>query len=218
MLAALQVLPKYYFSQVNASLSQYRFRRANIDDVERLRDLWLRHGYDSEGLESRITEFQVALDESDTIVASIGIRNQQRQALFHHECWGAEMTHQVRRDLAAHAIQVAERFQVWRIWTTMEDVLWSEMGFDPVKPDALEDLPQGFGDWRSGWKAYKLRSDIASDENLARQFELLKIQNQEDNHKIKQTARVVGVVGYIIIFGIVCAIISGVVLYFRHSQ
>lgn len=128
------------------------------------------------------------------------------------------MTHQVRRELATHALQVAEMLQSWRIWINNQDVLWAEMGFDPVAPDQLEGLPQGFGDWKQEWKALQLKSDIASDENLARQFELLRIQNQETNERLEKTGRMMKIISYILVACIGCAVLFGAFLYFQKSR
>ena len=199
-------------------MSQYRFRRANVDDVERLHELWERHDFDTIPLEQRLIEFQVAVDEYDEIHAAIGIRLNQRQALFHHECWSAEMTPQLRRELAAHALVVAERMQAWRIWILQDDVHWAEMGFDSVPPDHRENLPQGFGDWKADWKALKLKPDIASDENLARQFELLRIQSSESNEKLEKTGKLMKVLSYFLVAAIGVSVLIAALLYFQKTR
>lgn len=206
-----------YFIRVENFPSQYRFRRANIDDIPALQALWFRHDFDPEELEQRLIEFQVAESESGELHAAIGIRTAQRQALLHHECWSAEMTPSLRRNLATHAFSVCEKMQVWRVWTNLADIHWEEMGFDAASPEQLDELPPGFGDWKQSWMFRKLKEDIANNENLARQFELLKMENDVNNTRIAQTGKLMQLFGYLVVSVIVVAIILGVIAYIQKS-
>ena len=198
-------------------LNQYKFRRANIDDAGMLSSLWERHEFDPIELEQRLTEFHLAEDENGEIHAAIGIKVVDRQGLLHHECWSSEMSPQLRRELAVHAFGVCEKMQVWRIWTCLNDTHWEEMGFDPAPQDMMDQLPPGFGDWRQEWKFHKIKDDLASNANLARQFEILKIENDESNVRLKKTGQVMKFVGYTIVVIIVVAVIYAAVSFFTNS-
>jgi len=203
---------------VEHSLSEFKFRRANLDDLDRLIELWERHDFDPIDLEPRLIEFHIAENEEGVIHAAIGIRNQDRQAMLHHECWSAEMKPQLRRDLAHHAFSVCEMMQLWKIWTLLDDTHWQEMGFDDVPAEKMDDLPKGFGDWKKPWKAYKLKADIASDANLARQFELLKIENDATNTRIEKTGKFMRLFGYFVVSIIVIAVVLGVIAFFKTQN
>ncbi len=200
------------------SLDQYKFRRANIDDLEVLSSLWERHDFDPILLEQRLTEFHIAEDESGELQAAVGIKVVDRQGLIHHECWSSGMTLHLRKELAVHALNVCETMQVWRIWTCLKDTHWEEMGFDAAPQEIMDQLPPGFGDWRETWKFQKIKDDLASNTNLARQFEILKIENDESNVRLKKTGQIMKFAGYFIVTCIVIAVIFAAVSFFSNSN
>ena len=124
----------------------------------------------------------------------------------------------IAEDESGDALNVCETMQVWRIWACLKDTHWEEMGFDAAPQEIMDQLPPGFGDWRETWKFQKIKDDLASNTNLARQFEILKIENDESNVRLKKTGQIMKFAGYFIVTCIVIAVIFAAVSFFSNSN
>src|SRR5215470_4660319 len=69
------------------TLSNYRVRRATLDDIGQLMSLWQSMRLPADDLAKRITEFQVAESSDQKLVGAIGLQIMDRQGRLHSEAF-----------------------------------------------------------------------------------------------------------------------------------
>jgi len=66
-------------------IASFKIRRATVDDLPQLIELWQIENLPWQELERRLTEFQVADDGTGQVVGALGIQIAVRQANIHSE-------------------------------------------------------------------------------------------------------------------------------------
>src|ERR1017187_926557 len=82
----------FEFSEPNpkvgvVSSSNYRVRRATLDDIRQLTALWQSMQFPVEDLARRVTEFQVAEGAEGEVRGAVGLQIAERQGLVHSEAF-----------------------------------------------------------------------------------------------------------------------------------
>src|SRR6266702_4430411 len=67
------------------TVSNYRVRRATLDDITQLTAIWKSMDFPVEELAKRITEFQVAESADGKVVGALGLQIAERQGRVHSE-------------------------------------------------------------------------------------------------------------------------------------
>lgn len=167
------------------------FRRATVDDREALMELWRHAGKPAEELERRLTEFQLALDPEDHLLAAIALHRADQQGRIHSETyWDPDSAPQLRPQLANRILRIAKNYGLLRLWTTATDPVWQQLGFRPAEAYELEKFPPAFGNWKLDWYSLKLREDLASAEQIDKEFQLFRLTNQQDHERLIRRARI----------------------------
>ena len=83
----------FEFSRLNpkvggVSSSNYRVRRATLDDIGQLTALWESMLYPTPDLARRVTEFQVAEGPDGAVLGALGLQIAERQGRVHSEAFG----------------------------------------------------------------------------------------------------------------------------------
>ncbi|MBX3747025.1 MAG: hypothetical protein KF833_17080 [Verrucomicrobiae bacterium] len=156
-------------------------RRATLDDLEALRGLWRECRLPEFELERRFTEFQLALDPQDWIVAAVGLRAAGPHAQVHSlalrrpdpddTCTGP---------LWDRILALAQQLGSLRLWLREPGPFWESRGFRPATPHELHDLPPAFGQPQEPWWTLRLRDDplrvVAAEEQLEAFLELERLK------------------------------------------
>jgi N-acetylglutamate synthase-like GNAT family acetyltransferase len=196
-------------------------RRATLDDLPVLRELWQREQLDADGLERRVTEFQVAYDAEGTIVGAIGMRRDGEQGMVHSEAFADfGVADQLRTLIWERLKTIAKNYAMARVWMQDPGMFWKELGFDEVEGKTLEQLPAVFGESDGNWFSIMLRNDPFADGSAAaKQQELLFRQalKDETDRTLRQAknVKVVALGLSIILFIVIC--IAGFAL-FKYQQ
>lgn len=191
-------------------------RRATLDDLPVLRELWQQEQFDADALEKCITDFQVAYDAEGTIMAAIGMRREGEQGVVYSEAF-KDFGHADRlRALIWERIKtIAKNYAMARLWMLDCVHFWKEFGFDEADEETLNDLPENFGDREGNWFTIMLRSDpFAKGDAMAKQQELmfreaLRAETEKTMHQAK-VVRVLALVLSILLFVII--VIGGIKL------
>lgn len=145
------------------SSTSFQVRRATVDDLPALLALW--RGMDfpvaGQGLEKRLTEFQVVVDDSGAVLAAVGLEMAERQGHIHHEAFSDFGLSGHLRPLLWDRLQtIATNHGLFRLWTREDAPFWKQTGLRPADPATREKLPAA---WRADgeWLVLQMRAEAA---------------------------------------------------------
>lgn len=142
--------------------SYLQARRATLDDIGALRNLWEMMRYPVAELERQLTDFQVVVDTAGVVVGAVGFRSAQRQGNFHSESYSDfSMVERARPVLWERIQSLCNNHGVVRLWTDDASPFWTHNGFQAATPALLEKLPEQWDRTKPGWLTLQLK-----DENV----------------------------------------------------
>src|SRR5580765_4052452 len=111
------------------TLSNYRVRRATLDDLGQLMTLWQSMHLPADDLAKRITEFQLAESADQKILGAVGLQITDRQGRLHSEGFtDFALADELRPALWERLHSVATNHGLVRLWTAEEAPFWSRCG------------------------------------------------------------------------------------------
>src|SRR5437763_4648115 len=109
--------------------SNYRVRRATLDDLPQLTGLWQAMHFPSEELAKRVTEFQVAESAEGKLLGAVGLQIAERQGRVHSEAFtDFSLAEQLRPLLWERLHAVATNHGLLRLWTQEQAPFWNHCG------------------------------------------------------------------------------------------
>lgn len=200
----------------------FQTRRATLDDLPALRPLWEAERLDAGALEKRLTEFQVACDETGRVVAGIGLQRHQQHGLLHSEVFADFGQADTLRPVLWERLRVVGRnHALARMWTREGSQFWRGLGFDPPDEEQRARFPEVFGAAEAGpLYTLKVRDDPFADMTPEQEEAMLKQHLRADTEKMLQQARTLRTFAYIAsaVFVIVLAICARHLWSYRRRQ
>jgi hypothetical protein len=179
--------------------SNYRVRRATLEDLGPLTVLWQSMNFPVEELGKRITEFQVAESAEGQLLGAIGLQIAQRQGLIHNEAYtDFGLTDYLRPLLWERMQSVAANHGLLRLWTQEPAPFWKHCGLVLADAEALEQLP---GAWRTlplSWLTVKLKEDVEAVIAADPEFALMMDAEKQRTARILQHAKALKVLATLI--------------------
>jgi N-acetylglutamate synthase-like GNAT family acetyltransferase len=201
-------LPNPRLGAVNAS--NYRVRRATLDDIGQLTALWKSMRFPAEDLAKRVTEFQVAESADGRLLGATGIQIAERQGLIHSEAFSDfAFAEQLRPLLWDRLHAVATNHGLLRIWTREEAPFWHHCGLQPPDAAALEKLPEVWRGQTTGWLNLKLREDVEAVMTLDKEFAMFMQSEKQRTDRAFQQARILKQVATLIAFLLLILVVGG---------
>ncbi|MGC3957968.1 MAG: hypothetical protein QM813_08500 [Verrucomicrobiota bacterium] len=174
-------------------MSSFKFqaRRATVDDVPRLKQLWVLMRYSEAELERQLTDFQVVVDEAGIVVGCAAFQMNQRHARIHSEAFeDFSLADYARPALWARIQTLATNHGLVRLWTQETSPFWSRNGFQTATEEALEKMPSLWDRFTAGWLTAKLKDEEAMT-SLDKEFALfVESERQQRNQLLTQTKTV----------------------------
>jgi len=200
------------------SLSNYRVRRATLDDIGQLTALWESMRYPTQDLARRVTEFQVAEGPDGKVLGALGLQIAERQGRVHSEAFGDFALAEQLRPLLWDRVQaVATNHGLLRVWTQEQAPFWNHCGLLKADAQALEKLP---APWRApspAWLTLKLRDDVETVISLDKEFALFMQSEKQRTERVFQHARVLKTIATVVAFVLLILVVAwGVSLYLRN--
>jgi N-acetylglutamate synthase-like GNAT family acetyltransferase len=191
---------------------ELRIRRATVDDLETLKTIWTSLRLPTEGLEGRLTEFQVA-EAGGQVIGALGFEIIGTSALIHNEAYLDFSFADTARELfLRRAESLAANHGVFRLWTREQVPFWTHAGFQPANAQTLARLPEA---WKSGggdWLTLELKNEDAITTALGTQFADFMDEEKKKTGRVAEKARnlntLIIIAGFAI--GILCL---GIVIY-----
>jgi hypothetical protein len=176
-------------------------RRATLDDLPVLREMWANERLPVEDLDKRVTEFQVAHHEDGTIVGAIGFRRAGDQAMIHSESFADfSLSDQIRGLIWQRFDTLSKNYAINRVWLQEDLMYWKEKGFDPPEDEVLEKLPELFGDQEGTWFTMVLREELFTSPEAKRTEMMFQQSIAADREKTEQRIRNMKVISTLVAF------------------
>jgi N-acetylglutamate synthase-like GNAT family acetyltransferase len=198
--------------------SNYRVRRATLDDLKQLTALWQSMHLPIEDLGKRVTEFQVAEGADGKVLGAVGLQTAERQGRIHSEGFADfALADQLRPFLWERIQSVARNNGLLRLWTQEKAPFWSHCGLGPADAETREKLPAV---WRSGpadWLTLKLKDDIETVMSLDQQFSMFMESEKQQTARAFQQARILKFVATLIAFTVLIVVLAGAFLVLKKN-
>lgn len=200
------------------SQTNYRVRRATIDDLPILTALWGKMHLPAAELEKRLTEFQVAETADGAVAGAIGMEIFKQQGRLHSEAFEDFSQADVLRQLFWDRLQtIVKNHGLARLWTQESAPYWTRTGFAAVDATALEKLPAAWSALKGNWLTVKLMDEAATEISLDKEFAIFKEMEREQRERTLRIARVLKVVATILAVVLAVLIIGYSVLALRSN-
>ncbi|MGN6553104.1 MAG: hypothetical protein ACTHLW_05225 [Verrucomicrobiota bacterium] len=188
--------------------SNFRIRRATVDDLGTLRPMWESMRLASPELERQLTEFQVAVDPENQVVAGVGFQIMERHANIHSEAFSDfALTETLRPMLWTRMQALAMNHGIARLWTQESAPFWKQNGFLPATAEELAKLPSGWISGTGPWLTLSLKNEesIRSGEQELALFMAAEKQRTarafQHANTLKKLATVVAIIFAIFVAG-----------------
>lgn len=191
--------------------STLNVRRATVDDLPTLKDLWRAAGLPASELEGRLTEFHVV--ERDGIVAgALGVQVVRQHALLHSEDYADFAVADAARELFWERIQkLAANLGIFRVWTQEKSPFWTRWGFQPATADTLKRLPDEWKSLEGKWLTQELKNEEAINSALQNQIAGFMDAEKKQTARVADQARMLRLIVTIFLFGIAIIFFAGAI-------
>ena len=154
-------------------------RRANIDDIPKLVELWKNDQQPWEDLEKRFKEFQIVEDEKGDIQAALGFLIKGQEGQLHSECFAHQEQSDDLRTRLWERIQIqAKNHGLMRIWTDSVAPFWHANGLHLADEEMAGKCPESFVGSSQPWSFIQLRDEKAAEISIDKEFMLFKEEDR----------------------------------------
>jgi hypothetical protein len=187
----------------------FRVRRATVDDLPALSALWHSMSLSGQGLESRLTEFQVAVNSAGAIAGAIGFQIVGKQALVHSECFiDFSLADTLRPLLWERLKMLAANHGTIRVWSKESTRFWAREALDQPDPASLEKLPADWKGLPGKWYCAKLREDVDEVLSLDKEFALFAEAERERSRTALSQARLLKTIATVLAIILALAVLG----------
>lgn len=176
-------------------------RRATLDDLPQLIELWRMEKLPVEVLDKRFTEFQVVADADGRIVGAVGLQIADKQGRLHSELFPQyELADTLRPLLWERHKKVALNHGVVRVWTQLSSPYWQTGDFHLASGEELSALPTSFPGQVGAWTTVLLREQTAALDTIEKELAMFREIEKARTQKIFKQARAFKTVAVILAF------------------
>jgi N-acetylglutamate synthase-like GNAT family acetyltransferase len=169
----------------------YRVRRATIDDLQQLIELWQTSQLPALELEKRFTDFQVLQAPDGTIAGAVGFQIAGKQGRLYDEAFFDFSIADATRPLIWERLQtIARNHGLTRVWTRESAPFWKkEIGFAEADSEILKRLPPGFPPSDERWLSFQLREESPVHQTVDQAFNLFIEAEKENTNRVMGQAK-----------------------------
>ena len=183
--------------------ANFRVRRATLDDLIQMAELWKSMHFPVEDLNKRVTEFQVAESPEGKLVGALGLQMAEKQGRIHSEAFSDfSLADHLRPMLWDRIHAVANNHGLVRLWTQFATPFWNQSGFQYASSEILTKLPGGFAGDPHPWKFTQLRAEVAAVPSIDKEFARFKEAEKERTEQMFRQARVLKIIAAIVAVGV----------------
>jgi N-acetylglutamate synthase-like GNAT family acetyltransferase len=200
------------------ALSNYRVRRATLDDIGQLMTLWQSMHLPADDLAKRITEFQLAESVDQKILGAVGLQIADRQGRLHSEGFiDFALADELRPALWERLQSVATNHGLVRLWTAEEAPFWSRCGLAKADAESLEKLPAAWRQIKGQWLTLKLKEDIEEVISADKEFAVFMEAERQRTQRAFQQARVLKFIATLVALAVLFLVLAGAFYVLRRN-
>jgi len=182
--------------------SSLNARRANLEDLPALEDLWRQASLPWDQLGGFLEEFIVATDDEDHVVGAVGLLIEGEDALLHSEAIHPEVDADPVRVALWRRMQIVARNQgVTSVWTQEDAPYWQASGFDPAPAGRVESSRASFMDRTATWRLFPLVDPDRVRDVLEEQFAILEASRLQSAETLQKRIRTIRLLAIVIALG-----------------
>lgn len=199
-------------------MTEYRLRRATLDDIGQLTALWQMMHFPSDDLARRVTEFQVGEASDGKVVGAVGLQMLEKQGRIHSEAFtDFALADQLRPMLWDRLHSVATNNGLLRVWTREQAPFWNHCGLVKADADVMAKLPAAWRGLGSEWLTLKLRDDLADVISLDKEFALFMESEKQRTARSMQQAKILKLIATLIALAVLGLVLVGAFLLLRKN-
>ncbi len=169
----------------------HQVRRATIEDLPQLRELWRRENLPWQDMERLFKDFQVVQTASGQLIAAQGLQVAGTEGWLFCEAFAQpDRADTLRPKLWERVRVVAQNHGLVRIWTQSPVPFWTMNGFNAASPEHLQKKPMSFTGGDQPWWLLQLRDEGATSINLDKEFAVFQEAQKEDTARLYRQARI----------------------------
>jgi N-acetylglutamate synthase-like GNAT family acetyltransferase len=200
------------------SSSNYRVRRATLDDISQLTNLWRSMQFPADELAKRITEFQVVEGPDGKVLGAVGLQIAERHGRVHSEAYNDfALADQLRPLLWDRVHSVATNHGLLRLWTREKAPFWNHCGLLAPDPGVLDRLPALWRGQTPEWLTLKLKDELETVVSLDKEFALFMESEKQRTDRAFQHARVLKAIATLITLVVLAMVLVGAFLLIRKN-
>jgi len=195
--------------------ARFMVRRATLDDLSGLKELWTRAHLQVLELERRLTDFQLVVSEESDLMGAVALRIEAGQGWLHSEAFaGPEGQDPLRQLLWDRVMILARNHGLTRLWTLELAPFWRQVAeFQGVEQEDLKRFPGSFGQAHMRWQTLVLRAEDQRLLSLEQELEIFQQDSRSGMNQVMSQAQVVRWVAYGVV-GVFLAGIFGLAVYY----
>ena len=195
-----------------------RVRRATLEDMPQLLDLWTLMGFPAAELARKVTEFQVAETEAGSIVGAIGLRLSGRHGFIHSEGFtDFGLADLVRPQFWERLQALAHNHGLVRLWTLEQAPFWVHCELSTPDTETLAKLPSEWRDRRGAWLTLRLKEELEAVLSADKEFALFMESEKQRTHRALQQARILKTVATLLALALFGSVLAGLFIVIRNN-
>jgi len=198
--------------------SNFRVRRATLDDISHLAALWNSMKLPADALSKRVTEFQIAENPEGVLVGAVGLEIAQKHGRIHSEAFtDFAFADHLRPMLWERIHAVATNHGLLRLWTQEHAPFWSHCGLVKPDPDAFQKLPAPWQAQKTEWLTLKLKDDVETLVSVDKEFAMFMDSEKQRTARAFQHAKVLKLIATLIALAVFIIVLAGAFMIFKRG-
>lgn len=194
-------------------------RRATIEDLAKLTELWQQEGLPVEEFARRFQEFQVVELAGESMLGAVGLKVAGTEGWLHSEVFGApEFADLVREQIWERVQIVAKNHGLVRVWTQHHAPMWHQLGFKLPSADVAQRRPAAFSGPPAGWTCVQLKDDTGPQVSIDKEFAVFKEMQHAETQKIYRQARTMKIIAAIVVLIVMILVVFWAFAYFKAQN
>lgn len=181
------------------SSGPYQVRRATLEDLPALRELWKQTNLSLPDLEKRFTEVQVAENAEKKIVGALGMKIDRLHGQLHSEAIVDKNDTAIYEAFWQRLQVLARNYGLFRLWTDSQTPYWQTIGFKTPDEKAYEKRPESISGARDKILALVLKEETAEGLSVEQQFEIFTQSQKAETERLMQQAQTFKKVAYVVL-------------------
>jgi N-acetylglutamate synthase-like GNAT family acetyltransferase len=181
-------------------MNSHRTRRATVDDLPQLAELWQAAHLPVSTLEKQFTDFQVAEDDEGKLAAAIGLQIHGSNGRVHSETFSDfGLADTLRPALWARLQTVAQNHGLFRLWTEEAAPWWKkDAGFATPPGEILQKMPESYGPRHAAWLVLRIKEETADPELVEKEIARFREIERAKREILLGRAKIIRIIGTVL--------------------